>query len=66
MTQQQTEPIPDSDYTVQEGDSLYSVAQDAYGDGDQWHKIYDYPENRAKIGPDPNLIDPGTVLHIPS
>jgi LysM domain len=55
---------PGSNYTVQPGDSLFSIAQQAYGDGNQWHKIYD--ANKQVIGSDPNLIRPGEVLFIPS
>jgi hypothetical protein len=51
-------------YTVQPGDTLSSIAQHFYGDGNQWHKIYDYC-NKQVIGPDPNLIRPGEVFYIP-
>jgi len=53
---------PGSTYNVQPGDSLFSIAQRAYGDGNQWHKIYD--ANKQVIGNDPNLIRPGEILHI--
>ncbi len=65
MAQQQTKPIPSSDYTVQQGDSLSSIAQEAYGDGNKWPQIYEYPQNKAKIGSDPDRIYPGTTLYIP-
>ena len=55
--------MPGATYTVQPGDSLFSIAQQAYGDGNQWHKIYD--ANKQVIGNDPNLIRPGEVLYIP-
>src|SRR2546421_964213 len=58
-------PTPGSNYTVQQGDTLSGIAQQAYGDGNQWQKIYDYPANKQVIGPDPNLIRPGEVLFIP-
>src|SRR3989440_7950139 len=51
-------------YTVQSGDSLFAIAQHFYGDGNQYHRIYDYC-NRQVIGNDPNLIRPGEVLYIP-
>ncbi|OLE32541.1 MAG: hypothetical protein AUG45_09975 [Ktedonobacter sp. 13_1_20CM_3_54_15] len=51
-------------YTVQPGDSLFAIAQRFYGDGNQWHRIYDYC-NKQVIGQDPNLIRPGEVLYIP-
>ena len=52
-------------YTVQPGDTLSSIAQRFYGDGNKYHQIYDYC-NRQVIGPDPNLIRPGEVLYIPA
>ncbi len=58
-------PTPGSNYTVQQGDTLSGIAQKAYGDGSQWHRIYDYPHNKQVIGPDPNIIRPGEVLYIP-
>jgi hypothetical protein len=51
-------------YTVQPGDSLFSIAQRFYNDGNQWHKIYDYA-NKQVIGSNPDLIRPGEVLYIP-
>jgi len=54
---------PGSTYTVQPGDSLFSIAQQAYGNGNQWQRIYD--ANKQVIGDDPNLIRPGEVLYIP-
>jgi hypothetical protein len=51
-------------YTVQSGDSLFSIAQHFYGDGNKWPLIYDYC-NRQVIGQDPNLVHPGEVLYIP-
>src|SRR5205823_2027100 len=51
-------------YTVRDGDSLWSIAQQFYGDGNQWNKIYD--ANKQVIGPDPNNIRAGMVLTIPS
>jgi Tfp pilus assembly protein FimV len=51
-------------YTVQSGDSLFSIAQRFYGDGNKWPLIYDCC-NRQVIGQDPNLVRPGEVLYIP-
>jgi nucleoid-associated protein YgaU len=50
-------------YTVKKGDSLSKIAKREYGDAQQWHRIYD--ANRDTID-DPNLIQPGQVLHIPN
>ncbi len=52
-------------YFVQPGDSLFSIAQHFYGDGNKWHQIYDYC-NRQVIGPNPDLIHPGVALFIPA
>jgi len=49
-------------YTVVSGDNLTAIARHFYGDGNQWHRIYD--ANRDKIS-DPNLIHPGQELVIP-
>ena len=50
-------------YTVQEGDSLWQIAIAVYGDGYQWSEIYQ--ANQLKIGFNPGLIVPGTVLIMP-
>src|SRR5438270_8446018 len=54
---------PGSNYSVQQGDTLSGIAQQAYGDGNQWQVIYN--ANTQVIGNDPNLIRPGEVLYIP-
>lgn len=55
---------PGTSYTVQQGDTLYSLAQQAYGDGNQWQAIYN--ANTQVIGNDPNHLVPGEVLFIPT
>lgn len=50
-------------YTVVKGDSLWKIAKTAYGDGNQWRKIYD--ANKSVVGKNPNLIYPGQKLVIP-
>lgn len=52
-----------SEYTVQEGDTLSSIAQQAYGPDDRWQEIY--IANTQVIGIDPNILPPGKVLYIP-
>jgi len=52
-------------YTVQPGDSLTSIAQQFYGDGNQWQQIYDYA-NKQVIGSDPNNLAPGEMIYIPA
>lgn len=48
--------------TVQEGDSLWEIADAVYGDGHFWTQIYE--ENKERIGKDVNLVLPGTDLEI--
>jgi nucleoid-associated protein YgaU len=50
-------------YTVKPGDSLWKIAEQSYGRGDQWRKIYE--ANKQVIGGNPNLIQPGQQLTIP-
>ena len=45
------------------GATLVKLAEEYYGDGKLWKKIYD--ANRAVIGPNPDKIYPGQVLTIP-
>ncbi|HET9919996.1 MAG TPA: LysM peptidoglycan-binding domain-containing protein [Ktedonobacteraceae bacterium] len=54
---------PGSSYTVQSGDTLSSIAQQAYGDANQWQRIYN--ANQQVIGNNPNLLQVGEVLFIP-
>jgi nucleoid-associated protein YgaU len=49
-------------YTVQKGDTLYSLAKRYYGDGKLWTKIAD--ANKDKIR-DAQSVPIGTVLTIP-
>jgi LysM repeat protein len=56
-------PTPGSEYTVQPNDTLSSIAQQAYGNPNDWPVIYN--ANRQIIGPDHNLIKPGEQLFIP-
>lgn len=50
-------------YKVQPGDYLVKIAQEVYGNGHKWRKLYE--ANRQVIGDNPNLILPGQVLTIP-
>ncbi|GAB4434664.1 MAG: hypothetical protein OHK0015_24630 [Chloroflexi bacterium OHK40] len=50
-------------YTVVSGDSLWAIAQRAYGNGALWYLIYQ--ANRSQIV-NPNLIYPGQTFNIPS
>lgn len=58
-------PVILHDYTVQEGDSLSSIAAKEYGNPAKWVAIYNLPHNREIIGSDPDLIQPGQILQIP-
>ena len=53
-----------SNYTVRPGDSLSAIAEQVYGNGTDWRSVYD--ANRGAIGGNPDLIQPGTELVIPS
>jgi hypothetical protein len=57
------QPTPGSNYTVQNGDTLSSIAFSAYGDGNEWHQIY--IANAKVIGSNPSALSAGTVLFIP-
>lgn len=57
-------PITGNSYTVQYGDTLAKIAQRAYGDWSQWHRI----DEANHVGRLPNsnpLIHSGNVLVIP-
>jgi nucleoid-associated protein YgaU len=50
-------------YTVRGGDSLWKISEEMYGDGNQWNRIYEANRDQIK---DPDVIQPGWVLNIPS
>jgi nucleoid-associated protein YgaU len=51
-------------YTVASGDTLSKIARNHYGDGAKWHQIYE--ANKATIGSNPDHIEVGQVLTLPS
>lgn len=57
------EPLPGGSYVVKRGDSLSKIAERAYGNMMKYPVIY--MANKRKIGPNPNLIQPGQELYIP-
>jgi LysM repeat protein len=50
-------------YTVKPGDTLSKIAQEFYGQANEYNKIFE--ANRDKLS-DPNRIQPGQQLTIPS
>ena len=55
--------MPGNNYAVEAGDTLWTIAQEAYNNDADWQKIYD--ANKGTIGPDPHSLTVGTVLYIP-
>jgi nucleoid-associated protein YgaU len=49
---------------VESGDSLWAIAEQELGDGNRWRELYD--ANKNTIGDNPDLIEPGMVLKIPT
>ena len=56
-------PEASTEYVVQPGDTLRSIALEQYGDAEQWQRIYQ--ANRAAIGPNPDALVAGMKLQIP-
>ena len=50
-------------HTVQKGDTLSKIAKDAYGDANQYNKIFEANKPMLK---NPDQIYPGQVLRIPA
>jgi nucleoid-associated protein YgaU len=55
-------PAGATTYTIQKGDTLYSLAKRYYGDGKLWTRIADANKDKIK---DISTIPVGTVLVIP-
>jgi nucleoid-associated protein YgaU/DNA-binding SARP family transcriptional activator len=49
-------------YTVRGGETLWTVAEQTYGDGSQWQRIYD--ANKTTLT-NPEVLPTGTVLTLP-
>ncbi len=56
-----TQPRPGT-YTVQKGDTLYSIARTMYGDQTRWKDIYEANRNQL---PDPHTLKVGQTLRLP-
>jgi 5'-nucleotidase len=54
---------PGEEYEVKSGDTLLTIAEQFYGDGTVWRRIYD--ANRDVIGADPDRLSLGMKLRIP-
>lgn len=57
------EKTPTIAYTVQPGESLWSIAEEHLGDGRRYGEIVEL--NRAVIGDEPGFLRPGWVLQLP-
>jgi hypothetical protein len=57
-------PVPGSQYTIQDENTLSLVARRAYGDATFWRRIWNANQTNLKSG-DPDLIFPGEVIIIP-
>jgi hypothetical protein len=67
-TVQTDQPLPTS-YTVEAGDTLWSIAEHLYGDGGEWSTIAQANQGHLMVDGtrfvDPSLILPGWVLTVP-
>lgn len=57
-------PVPGKQYTVVEGDTLSGIAGRAYGDQNEWPRIFNANQSSLKSDT-PDLIFPGEILIIP-
>jgi LysM repeat protein len=70
LAQVSSHPAPARVYVVQPGDTLWTIAVRQLGDPEQWLAIFDLNAGRPQPGGrslvDPDLIDPGWSLELPS
>jgi nucleoid-associated protein YgaU len=64
VPQRPDESTQATNYTVQDGDSLWSIAESQLDDGSRWQEIYDL--NADTIGPDPSSFEAGITLVLPA
>ena len=55
--------VPGGGYRVKPGDNLWDIAKKLTGNGANWQKLY--AANKALIGKNPDLIQPGMQLVLP-
>ncbi|HEV7783922.1 MAG TPA: LysM peptidoglycan-binding domain-containing protein [Thermoanaerobaculia bacterium] len=58
-----TASAPMKSYTVQKGDTLSKIAKNFYGEANEYRKIFEANKDQLK---DPDKIQPGQILRIPS
>jgi prophage tail gpP-like protein len=56
--------VPGGTYVIVQGDTLWGIAGQAYGNVQRWPEIWEANKSTLSSG-DPNLIFPGEVLFIP-
>ncbi|MCA9392177.1 LysM peptidoglycan-binding domain-containing protein [candidate division WWE3 bacterium] len=71
MVQDESGETKDQLYVVKEGDTLWSIAKEFYGDGNRWHEIFDLVDNSlsmytARDGHMYPIIFQGNVLIVPA
>ena len=54
--------VDTKEYTIKSGDTLWKIAQENYGDGKQWKRLYEFNKDVIK---DPNKPRKGTRIKIP-
>jgi hypothetical protein len=57
-------PVPVDTVIVDDGDTLWDIAEEVYGDGSQWTKIYDANSDSLNADDVRNMDDPGHWIHV--
>lgn len=63
-TKQERQAPKTVDHAVKPGESLWSIAEDHFGDGARYKEIADL--NRELLGAQPSFLEPGWVLKLPA
>lgn len=61
-TTQPVKTIPTGPYIIQQGDTLYTIAKQVYGDDALWQQIY--IANAMVIGANPQALTPGKTIFL--